>query len=217
MLRRVHGGAVPAGALTLVEPGLGERDRRPHRGEGPDRRGRARPAARRRRQRDPRRRQHHRRAGRACSPATCGSTSSPTPCRSPPGWPGSRGVTLHLLGGRVRGTTQTAVGDATPCAALADLRVDVAFLGTNGISADARLHAPPTRPRPPTKRAMVARGQRVVVLADSSKLGREHLVRFAAARGRRRPGHRRRRRPPADRRRRSTRGASRSWSHDRHR
>jgi DeoR family fructose operon transcriptional repressor len=25
MLRRVHGGAVPAGALTLVEPGLGER------------------------------------------------------------------------------------------------------------------------------------------------------------------------------------------------
>src|SRR5215204_6558463 len=27
MLRRVHGGAVPAGALTLVEPGLGERHR----------------------------------------------------------------------------------------------------------------------------------------------------------------------------------------------
>src|SRR3712207_8384819 len=27
MLRRVHGGAVPTGALTLVEPGLGERHR----------------------------------------------------------------------------------------------------------------------------------------------------------------------------------------------
>src|SRR4051794_41924693 len=25
MLRRVHGGAVPSGALTMVEPGLGER------------------------------------------------------------------------------------------------------------------------------------------------------------------------------------------------
>src|SRR4051794_41814752 len=29
MLRRVHGGAVPPGALTMVEPGLGERPRTP--------------------------------------------------------------------------------------------------------------------------------------------------------------------------------------------
>ena len=31
-----------------------------------------------------------------------------------------------------------------------------------------------------TKRAMARAAQRVIVLADSSKLGREHLVRFAA-------------------------------------
>ena len=53
------------------------------------------------------------------------------------------------------------------------------FLGTNGISAGHGFSTP-DEAEAATKRAMVRAGQRVVVLADSSKLGREHLVRFAA-------------------------------------
>ena len=107
------------------------------------------------------------------------------------------GVTLHLLGGRVRGITQSAVGETT-VRALDELRVDVAFLGTNGITAGHGFTTP-DEAEAAVKRAMVRAGQRVVVLADSSKLGREHLVRFAAVGRRRRPGHRRRRRsrPPS--------------------
>jgi DeoR family fructose operon transcriptional repressor len=90
----------------------------------------------------------------------------------------SPGVTLHVLGGRVRGITQTAVGDST-VRALADLRVDVAFLGTNGISVPHGFSTP-DEAEAATKGAMVRAAQRAVVLADSSKLGREHLVRFAA-------------------------------------
>jgi DeoR family transcriptional regulator, fructose operon transcriptional repressor len=90
----------------------------------------------------------------------------------------SPGVTLHVLGGRVRGITQTAVGDST-VRALADLRVDVVFLGTNGISV-AHGFSTPDESEAATKRAMVRAAQRSIVLADSSKLGREHLVRFAA-------------------------------------
>jgi DeoR family fructose operon transcriptional repressor len=90
----------------------------------------------------------------------------------------SPGVELHVLGGRVRGVTQTAVGEST-VRALADLRVDVVFLGANGISAGHGFSTPDER-EAAVKRAMTDAGQRAVVLADSSKLGREHLVRFAA-------------------------------------
>jgi DeoR family transcriptional regulator, fructose operon transcriptional repressor len=82
-----------------------------------------------------------------------------------------------VLGGRVRGITQTAVGEST-LAGLADLRADVAFLGTNGISAGHGFSTPDDA-EAAVKRAMARAGQRVVVLGDSSKLGREHLVRFA--------------------------------------
>jgi DeoR family fructose operon transcriptional repressor len=88
------------------------------------------------------------------------------------------GVSLHLLGGRVRGITQCAVGEHA-VRALADLRVDVAFLGANGIT-PGHGFTTPDEAEGSVKRAMVRAGQRVVVLADSSKLGREHLVRFAA-------------------------------------
>jgi DeoR family fructose operon transcriptional repressor len=90
----------------------------------------------------------------------------------------SAGVTLHVLGGRVRGVTQTAVGETT-VRALEQLRVDVAFLGANGITARHGFSTP-DETEAATKRAMAGAAQRTVVLADSSKLGREHLVRFAA-------------------------------------
>jgi DeoR family fructose operon transcriptional repressor len=177
MLRRVHGGAVPTGALTLVETGLGERN-------------------------TTRAEQKRKVAAAALDllPGVDGSlvldggsttaaladilpvdrrlfvatNSVPIATRLS----SSPGVTLHVLGGRVRGLTQTAVGDST-VRALGELRVDVAFLGTNGISVGHGFSTP-DEAEAATKRAMVRAAQRAVVLADSSKLGREHLVRFAA-------------------------------------
>ena len=177
VLRRVHGGAVPAGAaLTLVEPALGER-------------------------RDTRTEAKRKIAAAALDllPGMDGSvlldggtTTAALADVLPPDrrlyvatnsvpiaarLTAAAGITLHVLGGRVRGITQTASGDAT-VRAMADLRVDVAFLGTNGISP---LHgfSTPDEAEAATKRAMARAAQRVIVLADSSKLGREHLVRFA--------------------------------------
>jgi DeoR family transcriptional regulator, fructose operon transcriptional repressor len=87
------------------------------------------------------------------------------------------GISVHMLGGRVRGVTQCAVGDETT-RVLAELRVDVAFMGTNGITAEHGFSTPDAA-EAAVKRAMVAAGQRVVVLADSTKLRQETLVRFA--------------------------------------
>ena len=177
MLRRVHGGAVPSGALTLVEPGLAER-------HGTRSEAKRRIAA----------------AALDLLPATDGSvildggsTTAALVDVLPPDrrlyvatnsvpiaarLSASPAVTLHLLGGRVRGITQTAVGDAT-VRSLQDLRVDVVFLGTNGVSAGHGFSTP-DEAEAATKRAMVRAAQRVIVLGDSSKLGREHLMRFAA-------------------------------------
>jgi DeoR family transcriptional regulator, fructose operon transcriptional repressor len=85
---------------------------------------------------------------------------------------------VHMLGGRIRGVTQCAVGDAG-VRTLSNLRVDVAFMGTNGIVPGYGFTTPDEE-EALVKRAMVSAGQRVVVLADSSKLDQETLVRFAA-------------------------------------
>jgi DeoR family transcriptional regulator, fructose operon transcriptional repressor len=177
MLRRVHGGAVPSGALSLVEPGLGERHGT--------------------------RAEHKRKIATAALdllPGMDGSvildggtTTAALADVLPPDrrlyvatnsvpiaarLSASSGITLHLLGGRVRGITQTAVGHST-IRAMDDLRVDVVFLGTNGISPGYGFSTP-DEAEAATKRAMTGAAQRVIVLADSSKLGREHMVRFAA-------------------------------------
>jgi len=90
---------------------------------------------------------------------------------------GLANIELHLLPGRVRSTTQAAVGEET-VAALRVLRTDVAYIGTNGLSLKHGLSTPDYS-EAAAKRAMVSGAQRVVVLADSSKIGREHTVRFA--------------------------------------
>lgn len=86
-------------------------------------------------------------------------------------------VELHLLPGRVRTTTQAAVG-ADTVAALDLLRADTVFLGTNALSYDHGLSTPDSD-EAATKAALVASARRVVVLADSSKLGSESAIRFA--------------------------------------
>ena len=84
---------------------------------------------------------------------------------------------VHLLGGRVRGITQATVGSET-VGALARLRCDVAFLGTNGVSVRHGFSTPDPD-EAAVKEAMVASARRVIVLADSSKIGVELLVTFA--------------------------------------
>ena len=87
------------------------------------------------------------------------------------------GVTLYLLGGRVRGTTGAAVGEWAT-AALDGLVVDLAVLGTNGFSA-ARGLTTPDQAESLVKAAMVRSARRVLVATDSSKAGDDHLHRFA--------------------------------------
>ncbi len=86
-------------------------------------------------------------------------------------------VQLFLLGGRLRHRTQASVGHWLE-GALRELTVDVAFLGTNGLSLRRGL----TTPDPGealAKAAMVAAARRAIVLTDSSKVGDEHFSRFA--------------------------------------
>ena len=85
---------------------------------------------------------------------------------------------IHLLGGRVRGLTGACVGHVA-LTALARLRCDVAFLGTNGVHPERGLTTPDPE-EAAVKRAMCQAARRVVVLADSAKFGHEHLVGFAA-------------------------------------
>lgn len=83
-------------------------------------------------------------------------------------------VTLLLLGGRVRGTTMATV-DAPDV--LDELTADIAFLGTNGFSV-ARGLTTPDHAEAAAKKAMLGAARRAVVLADSAKHGADQFVRF---------------------------------------
>jgi DeoR family fructose operon transcriptional repressor len=177
MLRRVHGGAVPVNAVALVELGLGERT-----GRLADQKNKIAAAA------------------LEYLPGTNGSIildGGTTTAALAELLPTDRrlltvtnavpiaarlatapGISVHMLGGRVRGVTQCAVGEAA-VRTLGNLRVDVAFMGTNGITTSYGFTTPDEE-EALVKRSMVSAGQRVVVLADSSKLEQETLVRFAA-------------------------------------
>ncbi|PHP53159.1 DeoR/GlpR family DNA-binding transcription regulator [Actinomyces ruminis] len=86
-------------------------------------------------------------------------------------------LTVRILGGQVRGITQAAVGPEA-LEALAALRVNVAVMGTNGLTAEHGLSTPDPD-EAAVKRAMVRAARRVVALADATKIGQEHLVSFA--------------------------------------
>lgn len=176
LVRRVHGGAVPAHALAVIESGLGERD--VANTEAKDAIALA--------------------AVGLLPPA--GSTviidAGSTTARLAAALPrdhrlsvvthavpvaarlaGAPQIELHLLPGRVRTTTQAAVGVET-VAALAELRADVAFVATNGLTIEHGLTTP-DRDEAATKRAIVAAARRTVVLADATKIGVESSLRFA--------------------------------------
>ncbi|HEV7708708.1 MAG TPA: DeoR/GlpR family DNA-binding transcription regulator [Asanoa sp.] len=87
-------------------------------------------------------------------------------------------LTVLLLGGRVRGKTLATVDDWA-LRPLADMYVDVAFMGTNGCSVERGLTTPDPA-EATVKRAMIAAARRVVLLADHTKIGNDYLARFGA-------------------------------------
>jgi len=176
LVRRVHGGAVPASSLAVIESGLGERD-----------------------QANTAEKELIAKAALDELPPPGGTVlidAGSTTARFASLLPrdhrlvvlthavpiaarlaGLPHIDLYLLPGRVRTTTQAAVGSDT-VRALGRLRVDVAFLGTNGITVEHGLSTP-DHDEAAAKRAMVHAARRAVCLADSSKIGTETAIRFA--------------------------------------
>ena len=81
---------------------------------------------------------------------------------------------VHLTGGLMLSTVYTLVGP-TAVQSLAGLHVDWAFLGAEGVHPQAGV-SNINVVEIPVKQAMIEAAERVVVLADSSKLGRRSLA-----------------------------------------
>lgn len=87
-------------------------------------------------------------------------------------------LTVMLVGGRLRGRTLASV-DAWALHALSDTYVDVAFIGTNGFSL-ARGLTTPDSAEAMVKRAAIGAARRSVLLADHTKAGNDQFARFGA-------------------------------------
>ena len=86
------------------------------------------------------------------------------------------GPRMILTGGECRLLSQTFVGPLTR-AVLEQMHLDIAFMGTIGVSAEQGLTT--TDPAEAfTKEQAMARATRTVLLADSSKFGKTSFVRF---------------------------------------
>jgi DeoR family fructose operon transcriptional repressor len=85
-------------------------------------------------------------------------------------------ITVLLIGGRLRGRTLATVDDWA-LRPLADMYVDVAFLGTDGLSVERGLTTSDPA-EAAVKRAMIGAARRTVLLADRTKIGNDHLARF---------------------------------------
>jgi DeoR family fructose operon transcriptional repressor len=87
-------------------------------------------------------------------------------------------LSLLMPGGVIRSRALSVVG---PWAArdLADVRVDVAFLGANGVTAE-RGFSTTDQGEAVTKRAMIASARRVIVLCDHSKFGADDFFHYAS-------------------------------------
>jgi DeoR family fructose operon transcriptional repressor len=86
-------------------------------------------------------------------------------------------VTVLTVGGRVRGRTLAMV-DQWALRVLSETFVDVAFLGTNGLSLERGLTTPDVA-EAAVKRAMLRSARRAVLLADHTKVGSDCFARFA--------------------------------------
>jgi DeoR family transcriptional regulator, fructose operon transcriptional repressor len=86
-------------------------------------------------------------------------------------------VQVFMLGGMLRKGYRCTVGPATAQMAQG-LRVDTAFMGANSFSLESGATTPDLQ-QAETKKALIAMGRKVVLLCDSSKIGRESFARFA--------------------------------------
>lgn len=86
-------------------------------------------------------------------------------------------IDVEILGGQVRGLTGAVVGDQA-LDTLSRRQADVAFIGTNGIDVEFGLSTPDAA-EAAMKSAFIRAARTSVLLADSSKLDRSALVRFA--------------------------------------
>jgi DeoR/GlpR family transcriptional regulator of sugar metabolism len=89
-------------------------------------------------------------------------------------------IELVLPGGVVRRNYRSLVGMLAEDA-LGRLKADIAFLGTSGIDDDLAVWDT-TMVEVPIKRAMIASGQRTVLLADAAKFAMDGMVRVCEAR-----------------------------------
>ncbi|HEY0817039.1 MAG TPA: DeoR/GlpR family DNA-binding transcription regulator [Pseudonocardia sp.] len=78
-------------------------------------------------------------------------------------------ITVYTLGGRVRSRTLAEV-DNWAARTLSEINVDVAFLGTNGISLDRGLTTPDPA-EAAIKHLMIGCARRRILLSDHSKIG----------------------------------------------
>ncbi|PVZ07898.1 DeoR/GlpR family DNA-binding transcription regulator [Actinomycetospora cinnamomea] len=174
LLQRVHGGAIAAGRLE-VEPGVAQRDATAS--EEKDRIAKA--------------------AVAELGPAStilldAGTTTARMAALLPDDTPLTvvtnalpiasllaprHRITVHMIGGRVRGTTLSAV-DRWALQTLESVNVDVAVLGTNGFSVDRGLTTPDVA-EAAVKGAMLRAGARSIVVADAGKYGADSFSRFA--------------------------------------
>lgn len=174
LVRRVHGGAIPAGRLDF-EPDLAERDA----------------VATDEKQRIARAALAELPGDRGSVILDAGTTCARLAAEIPPeaeltvvthGLPVAArladrpGLTLHLVGGRIRHRTRAAVDDWA-LRAYREINADVVFLATNGFSLEGGLTTPDLA-EAAVKRALIAAARRVVLLADSAKSGQQHFARF---------------------------------------
>jgi len=87
-----------------------------------------------------------------------------------------KGVEVTVTGGTLRPTTRALVGP-TAESFLDSHHVDVLFIGTNGLDAEAGLTTP-NEAEAAVKSRLVAQAGRVVLVADSSKFGEQSFVTF---------------------------------------
>lgn len=91
---------------------------------------------------------------------------------------GHEDVRIVVLGGEMERNTLT-MADAQTVTAIRELTVDTLVLGTDGISAERGLTTP-YRHHAEVKRAMITAARRVIAVADRSKVGTDHFIRFSA-------------------------------------
>lgn len=85
-------------------------------------------------------------------------------------------ATIVFLGGILRRGIHSCVGPAAE-KALAEMHIDKAFLGANGLSAEGATTPDPYQAQ--VKHMMVERARQAVLLADSTKLGKLSFCRFS--------------------------------------